>query len=274
MTAPVVLITGCSSGIGKSLCWAFHRQGYRVVATARRLEAIEDLKTAGMSAIALDITDSTAIQQAISTVLATHHQLDILINNAGYGQFGPLMDISADKLQAQFQTNVFAPLALIQQVAPVMKGQQAGLIVNIGSISGLVTTPFAGAYCASKSALHSLSEALRMELSPFGINVVTVQPGAVQSNIGISADKALAGVLSPDSWYSPFEQTIRDRTNLSQVEAMPAEQFATQLVKQLIRSQPSAIIRLGKKSIWLPLLKKWLPTGLMEFLLKRRFNLQ
>ncbi|MEL7334485.1 MAG: SDR family oxidoreductase [Cyanobacteria bacterium J06560_2] len=273
MTSQVVLITGCFSGIGKALCWAFHRQGYRVVATARRLEMIEDLQAAGMSTLPLDITDPTAIQQAVSTILETHHQLDILINNAGYGQFGPLMDVSAEKLQAQFQTNVFAPIALIQQVAPIMKQQQAGLIVNIGSISGLVTTPFAGAYCASKSALHSLSEALRMELSPFGITVVTVQPGAVASNIGVAAEKELAGVLKSDSWYVPFEQTIRDRTNLSQVEAMPTEQFAAQLVQQIMQPNPPAIIRLGKKSLWLPFLKKWLPTAWMTFLLKRRFGL-
>jgi len=245
-----------------------------VVATARRLEMIEDLQAAGMSTLPLDITDPTTIQQAVSTILETHHQLDILINNAGYGQFGPLMDVSAEKLQAQFQTNVFAPIALIQQVAPIMKQQQAGLIVNIGSISGLVTTPFAGAYCASKSALHSLSEALRMELSPFGITVVTVQPGAVASNIGVAAEKELAGVLTSDSWYVSFAQTIRDRTNLSQVEAMPTEQFAAQLVQQVTQPKPPAIIRLGKKSLWLPFLKKWLPPAWMTFLLKRRFGLR
>ncbi|MEL6488749.1 MAG: short-chain dehydrogenase, partial [Cyanobacteria bacterium J06621_3] len=113
----------------------------------------------------------------------------------------------------------------------------------------------------------------RMELSPFGINVVTVQPGAVQSNIGISAEKALAGVLGPNSWYIPYKQTIQDRTTLSQVNSTPADQFATQLVKRLIQIHPPAVIRLGNKSLWLPFLKRWLPIRLMEFILKRRFRL-
>lgn len=164
MTFPVVLITDCSSGIGKALCQALHRRGCRVVATARRLEGIDDLKAHTVMTLLLDVTDSAGIQQVIKAVLDQEGRIDLLVNNAGFGQFGPLMDLSPAQLQAQFQTNVLAPLDLVQQVAPVMKQQRSGIIVNIGSISGVVTTPFAGAYCASKAALHSLSEALRMEL--------------------------------------------------------------------------------------------------------------
>lgn len=273
MTPPVVLITGCSSGIGKALCQAFHRRGCRVVATARRLEAMDDLKTQGMLTLALDVTDSTAIKAAVDTVLAQVGRIDILVNNAGFGQFGPLMDLSPAQLQAQFYTNVLAPFELVQQVAPVMKEQRSGTIVNIGSISGFVTTPFAGAYSASKAALHSLSEALRMELAPFGIHVVIVKPGAIQSNFGQVADQGLAGVLSPDSWYAPLESMIRARANLSQANATPAHDFAEQLVAMVMRPHPPMTVRLGKKSRWLPLLKQLLPPKLMDFLLKRQFGL-
>lgn len=273
MPSPVVLITGCSSGIGKALCRAFHQRGCQVVATARRVEAVDDLTAHGILTLPLDVTDAAGIRQVIETVLTQQGRIDILINNAGFGQFGPLMDLSPAQLQAQFHTNVLAPLELVQQVAPAMKGQRSGVIVNIGSISGVVTTPFAGAYCASKAALHSLSEALRMELTPFGIQVVTVQPGAIQSNFGQAAEQGLVGVLSPESWYVPLEAEIRARALLSQTQATPADEFAEQLVVAVMRPQPPITIRLGKKSRWLPLLKQVLPPRLMEFLLKRQFGL-
>lgn len=244
-----------------------------MVATARRLETLDSLKAHSIMTLPLDVTDSAGIQQVIATVVAQEGRIDLLVNNAGFGQFGPLLDLSPAQIQAQFQTNVLAPLELVQQVAPVMKRQRSGVIVNIGSISGVVTTPFAGAYCASKAALHSLSEALRMELAPFGIHVVTVQPGAIQSNFGHIAEEGLAEVLSPESWYAPLESRIRARAVLSQTQATPADAFAEQLVAAIMRPQPPMTIRLGKKSRWLPLLKQVLPPRLMEFLLKRQFGL-
>lgn len=273
MPSPVVLITGCSSGIGQALCQALHRCGCRVVATARRLETLDAVKAYTTLTLPLDVTDSAGIRQVIETVLAQEGRIDLLVNNAGFGQFGPLMDLSPAQIQAQFQTNVVAPLELVQQVAPVMKRQRSGVIVNIGSISGVVTTPFAGAYCASKAALHSLSEALRMELAPFGIQVVTVQPGAIQSNFGYAAEQGLAGVLGPESWYAPLEAKIRARAVLSQTQATPADAFAAQLVAAVLRPQPPLTLRLGKKSGWLPLIKRLLPPKLMEFLIKRQFGL-
>ncbi|MFQ4134732.1 SDR family oxidoreductase [Nodosilinea sp. PGN35] len=273
MASPVVLITGCSSGIGKALCQAFHQRGCRVIATSRRLETLDSLKAHSIMTLPLDVRDSAGSQQVIATVLAQEGRIDLLVNNAGFGQFGPLMDLSPAQIQAQFQTNMMAPLELVQQVAPVMKRQRSGMIVNIGSISGVVTTPFAGAYCASKAALHSLSEALRMELAPFGIQVVTVQPGAIRSNFGLAAEQGLAGVLSSESWYAPLETKIRARAVLSQAQAMPADQFAEQLVKAVLGPRPPLTLRLGKKSGWFPLLKQALPPRLLEFLLKRQFGL-
>ncbi|MEL6816047.1 MAG: SDR family NAD(P)-dependent oxidoreductase, partial [Cyanobacteria bacterium J06598_3] len=221
----------------------------------------------------LDVTDNAAIKQVVEAVLTTENRIDLLINNAGFGQFGPLMDIEETHLQQQFATNVFAPIAMVQAVAPVMRSQSSGTIINIGSVSGTVTTPFAGAYCASKAALHSLSEALRMELAPFGIQVITVQPGAIRSSFGQAAEKSVSDLLTPDSWYAPLQENIQARTTLSQLNATPAEAFATQLACQLMQANPPNIIRLGKKSRWLPLLKHVLPTQLMDFLLKRKFGL-
>lgn len=272
MTKSVVLITGCSSGIGRALCRAFHDRGYGVVATARRVEFLQDLEALGMVTLPLDVTDSEAIRPTIEAILQRSGRIDILVNNAGYGQFGPLMDISQTALQQQFTTNVFAPLELVQQVAPVMKAQGKGVIVNIGSVSGVVTTPFAGAYCASKAAFHALSDALRLELKPFGIDVVTVQPGAILSNFGQTA-AALTESSLTDSWYGPMQSQIRNRAVLSQSGGMSAEAFADQLVERLSRRRPPAQLRLGPKSIWLPLLSLLLPRPLFEALLSRKFGL-
>lgn len=273
MTSPVVLITGCSSGIGNALCWAFQSKGYRVVATARQVEQLNKLQAAGMSVMALDVNDQSAIERVVHSVIAAEGKIDVLVNSAGFGQFGPLMDIDQDKLQQQFQTNTFAPLYLARKIAPLMKERGSGLIINIGSISGVVTTPFSGAYCASKAAFHSLSEAMRMELAPFNIQVVTVQPGAIASNFGTSAEDSLNEVVSSKSWYADLETNIRARANLSQSAATPADKFAAELVTQITKPNPPSVIRLGKKSFWLPWLKRILPNNLFEFMLSRKFGL-
>lgn len=252
---------------------AFQCKGYRVIATARKVEQLSSLQKSGIAVRALDVNDSQAVKTCLHSILADEGRIDVLVNNAGFGQFGPLIDIDESQLQEQFQTNVFAPLRLAQQVAPFMKEQGSGLILNMGSISGLVTTPFAGAYCASKAALHSLSEAMRMELAPFNIHVVTVQPGAIASSFGDSAERRLEGVVGPKSWYVGLKENIHTRAQLSQSAATPSEKFAMDLVAQVTRPHPPRIIRLGKKSLWLPGLKKILPNKIMELLLSRKFGL-
>jgi NAD(P)-dependent dehydrogenase (short-subunit alcohol dehydrogenase family) len=274
MAMPVVLITGCSSGIGRALSQTFHDRGYRVVATARRPDSLADLNAQGMLTLPLDVTDSRAVAATIETVLAQEDRIDILVNNAGYGLFGPLMDISQDALQQQFATNVYAPLELVQRVAPVMKAQGKGLIINIGSISGLVTTPFAGAYCASKAASHALSDALRLELKPFGIDVVTVQPGAITSNFGQAGEASLSGWDTTRSWYGLLESQIKARASLSQADGMSAQEFADHIVNRVTQASPPPRIRLGPKSWWLPSLRLCLPTRLFEYLLARKFGLR
>lgn len=273
MTSPVVLITGSSSGIGRSLCWAFHQRGFRVVATAREVAAIADLQAAGMLTLTLDVTVSAHIHHVVDTVRQQEKRLDILVNNAGYGLFGPLLDLSPTAIAQQFSTNVFAPLQMVQAAAPLMKAQGSGLILNIGSISGVMTSPFAGAYCASKAALHSLSDALRIELAPFGIHVVTVQPGAIASNFGQNAQQSTALTSLEESWYQPIAHQIQRRATFSQQDATSADDFAEQLARQVTQPSPPPEIRIGKKSLQFLLLKRLLPTRLLDKVLARRFGL-
>jgi short-subunit dehydrogenase len=267
----VVLITGCGSGIGKALAQAFRREGFTVCATARRIDTMKDLAQDGIQTLALDVTQADDIQRVLATLKAKGQQVGALVNNAGYGAMGPLLDVPPDEWQRQFDVNVFAPMALTRAVLPGMIERQRGTVVNISSVSGVMPTPFAGAYCASKAALNAASDALRMELRPLGIDVVIVQPGGIRSSFG---DRAAGQVnLAVDSPYQAIRSGVLARANESQDDATPADVFASDLVQQLKRGNPPAVIRIGKKSSLLPMLKQWLPTGLLDSVLSKRFEL-
>lgn len=150
-----------------------------------------------------------------------------------------------------------------------MKEKGQGTIVNIGSVSGVLTTPFSGAYCASKAALHALSDALRMELAPFGINVITVQPGGVRSQFGQKAGQLVKRVLKEDSWYQPIRSFIEQRAAASQEKAMPAEVFARKLLDKILTDNPPPVVRLGSKSKLMPFLKWALPVKTVDKILSK-----
>ena len=243
MTKSRVLITGCSSGIGRSLCEEFQRQGYPVIATARRRETITDLESASTYAYPLDVTQPDQIRQLVHRLEAEDRLPDILINNAGYGLFGPVMDLSPDAIAAQFDTNVVAPMQLVQAIAPFMKAQGSGLILNIASVSSVFTTPFAGAYCGSKAALRAMSTALRMELAPFGIQVVTVHPGAIASDFGNKSQVSAAeGAIADTSWYAALADDIPEVRELA-CEPVLASATGAEITDSRVRigPEPSAI---------------------------------
>ncbi len=269
---PTVLITGCSSGIGRALALEFYHQGYRVYATARNLADLAALAQQGIATLQLDVTCPLEIAAVIDQLISETQGIDILVNNAGYAVMGPLLDIANSELVSQFQTNVFAPIHLIQQVVPLMG--HGGLIINLGSVSGVMSTPFAGPYCASKAALHALSDALRMELAPFNIQVVTVRAGAIQSQFGQTAAQMAKRLLPSNSRYQQLAPQIQARAQASQHQATPAAALAQQLVHRIQRSDRlPPDIAIGNKSRTLPLLKRWLPTRLLDRILMRKFGL-
>jgi NAD(P)-dependent dehydrogenase (short-subunit alcohol dehydrogenase family) len=274
LTQSVVLTTGCSSGIGKALSIAFHTKGYRVVATARHPETIADLKSMGMAVDRLDVTNHEDIQRVVRTTIEREGRIDILVNNAGFGLIAPMMDVSPEELLNQFQTNVFGPLLLIQAVAPSMRAKNSGMIINIGSISGIVATPFAGSYCASKAAVHMLSDALRVELAPFGIRVVCVQPGGIKSNFGNASNAGVQRIISPGSWYTSIKQHIEARAQESQSSPLSAEKLARTIVAVSEAKHPPEFVRIGSRSFTLPLLKSTLPTFVLDSIFGTRFGLR
>ena len=273
-----ILITGCSSGIGAALAREFHRRGHTVYATARRVESLASLQQAGLRTLALDVDDDASIAAAMAVVQGEQGRLDVLVNNAGFSQVGAVLDLTRDALRRQYETNVIAPMAVTRAALPLLRAATQGggrttgpVIANIGSIVGLFTTPFAGAYCSSKAALHALSDALRMEVAPFGIQVVTVQPGGVQSSFGAHAEAAIQ--LPANSLYRGVKKGIHARAQAGQVGATPADVFVVPVVDALLQASPPVRVRGGKGSTLFPLLKLLLPTRRFDAILSRKFGL-
>lgn len=177
-----IFITGCSSGIGQDAAIALSRRGYQVIASCRKQDDVNKIIALGLEVVRMDMDDEQSIATAFDEVLKkTAGRLDILINNAGYGQAGALEDISRDTLRKQFETNVFGLMDLTRLAIPVMRQQGQGRIINISSILGLISMPFRGAYNASKYAVEGLSDTLRLELKPSGIKVISIEPGPIAS---------------------------------------------------------------------------------------------
>ncbi len=267
-----VLITGCSSGIGRALAEACIARGDTVVATARNLDSLNYLNSDKAICRALDVNDDDAIKQLFSNLEETLPSIDLLINNAGYAAMGPVTELDRQALLKQFETNVFAPVSVTRAALPLLRKSSRAQVVNIGSVSGILTTPFSGAYCATKAAVHALSDAMRMELKPFSIEVITVQPGAIQSSFG---DNSLAGVenlLADKSMFKPLEGKIRERAVASQQNPTTAEDFAQEMLERISTSN-KAEIRIGNGSRALPFLKRWLPTATVDKILSKKFGL-
>lgn len=270
VNAPVVLISGCSTGIGRALAVEFAARNWQVFATARKPSAIDDLKAPNVVTAALDVTDEQSIKTCVDLVIAQAGRIDMLINNAGLLLIGPLVELEISELRRQFETNVLGLAALTRAVIPHMIKRKSGKIVNISSISGILNTPFAGAYCSTKAAVTAFSDCLRMELAPFNIQVITVQPGGIKTSLSDNADKNLERFRKTP--YGPIQDFIIERAHASQINATPAENFAKKLVDKIAREKAPNFIRLGKSSTLFPLVAK-LPRAFTDALLSKKFGL-
>ena len=231
----VVLITGCSTGIGRDLAQRLTQAGYTVVATARRTETLNDLQAA--LKLPLDVTQPNSIDEAVARTLQQFGRIDVLVNNAGYALRGALEEVAGEQVQQMFDVNVFGALRMIQAVAPQMRRQGAGRIINISSIAGKCSTPVNGVYSASKFALEALSDALRVELQPFGIQVVVVEPGAIKTHFDETALAHARDILSNSA--SPYQRLYRK-----------SDEFADSMRRQ--ESGPDAVSRVIQQAIETP----------------------
>lgn len=234
---PVVLLTGASSGIGYDVAPLLVRYGYTVYGAARRVEKIEELASEGVKALSLDVTDEASMEAAVQQIIDAEGRIDVLINNAGYGFYGAIEDVPINEARRQFEVNLFGLARLTQLVLPHMRARGRGRILNLSSMAGRITMPLGAWYHATKYALEAFSDALRMEVEEFGIDVVIIEPGSIKtpwgliaadhleesSRNGVYAEQAQRVAANMRRLYSPSsnlsEPKVISRTILRALEA-------------------------------------------------------
>ncbi|KAI9596795.1 hypothetical protein BDF19DRAFT_436809 [Syncephalis fuscata] len=268
----VVLITGCSKGgIDSGLAAEFAQNGCIVYATARRLEAMSELEALGIHALSLDVTRPETMNSAVNTIIETEGRIDILVNNAGLSRTAPGIDQDLTIARKIYDTNVWGLLAMTQIVAPHMMKRRSGNIVNIGSIAGICPIPWATIYASSKAAVHAMSDVLRLELLPFNVNVTTVYPGSIQSNI---ADNSMEEfVWKEGTLYEPFKERVEKRVHMSQEPGRTStEDFCRQVVRPLLKKSPPKEIYAGTHSTLFWFLS-FMPHWFKNMLFVKKFDL-
>lgn len=249
----VALVTGSSSGIGFETSLALAREGYHTFASMRDVKKSESLADAAkkenlqITAIELDVNRPESVKSAISKIMSDAGRIDVLVNNAGYGIFGCLEDLTLDEIRQQFETNFFAIVRLIQEVAPIMRKQNSGTIVNISSVAGRIGFPGTPAYISSKFALEGLSESLRYEMSPFGINTIIIEPGVIKTNF-LNAMK-MPSSQKPDSPYKEITNKVVGGIKMMMEMGTPPKEVAEVIVKALREKNPLPRYPVGNDAI-------------------------
>jgi NAD(P)-dependent dehydrogenase (short-subunit alcohol dehydrogenase family) len=262
-----VLITGCSSGIGHATAEYFLEEGWTVYATSRDPADLGSLAEAGCETAALDVTDAEEVEAVRDRMVEEAGRIDCLVNNAGYGQYGPLEDVPADKLHDQFDVNVYGPHRLVRAVLPAMREQEAGTIINVSSVNGRIATPGTGAYAGSKFALEAMSDALRNEVDGFGVDVVLVEPGPVGTAFDDRAEEELdegLGYTPAYEWLYDFYEdgsTFGGDSPLS----VPPEAVAATIHDAAVVSDPADRYPVGREARLL-LLGRFVPHRLRDAL--------
>lgn len=218
---PTVLITGCSSGFGLRTAVELARRGHDVVATMRDPDADGPLRAAceevgaSVDVLALDVNDGVSVDHAVEQVLAHHGGIDVLVNNAGVEVRGPIELVADEEVRFQFETNVFGLLRVVRTVVPHLRASDAGVVVNVSSVAGLIARPFAGVYAASKHAVEAISEALHFELGLFGIRVHSIEPGQFPTELAANIRTATAFTPAHDEYWSVAERLEGNAKSLS-----------------------------------------------------------
>ena len=236
-----VLVTGCSTGIGRAVVEDLLRQGHTVWATARRPDTLSDLADRGAHVTALDVTDEASMSSAVAEVEAAHGAVGTLVNNAGYGEYGAVEEVDMDKVRAMFETNVFGLARMCQLVLPGMRRAGKGRIINIGSMGGRFTFPLGGYYHATKYAVEALTDALRMEVKAFGVDVALVEPGVTRSSFVEKTSDSDGMVGGPDSPYAAVRASVARSNNEAYTNRMmsaSAESVAQVVVSAVAADRP------------------------------------
>lgn len=224
----VVLITGCSSGIGRDLVIRLTDAGFTVAATARRVDTLADLPAS--LKMPLDVTSTNSVEQAVAETLRLFGRIDVLINNAGFGLRGVVEEVPEESVQKIYDVNVFGALRMVRAVAPIMRRQNSGRILNISSIAGRVVTPVNGIYSSTKFALEAISDALRWELAPFGVKVILIEPGPIRTQFDETYKRE--GVTPEDYARSPYSRLYKKINDFA--DSMRGSEYEPEVVSRVI----------------------------------------
>ncbi len=275
MKQKVILITGASSGIGYDTAERLAKQGHKVYGAARRMDKMLPLKDLGIIPIQMDVTDDASMVAGVNAVLKAEGRIDVLVNNAGYGYFGAIENVSMEEARRQIEVNVFGLGRLTQLVIPHMRQQGSGRIVNVASIAGKLAIYFGGWYHVSKFAVEGFSDALRMELKPFGIDVVIIEPGAIRTDWGIIAAEHLA---------ESSKGTVYEEASMNEAKIMkygysskllsPPSVIAKAICKGVNRKHPKARYRTGRGSHSMVFLHWLLPARWWDALVRKTMKLK
>lgn len=272
MNQKVALVTGASSGIGETTARQLLAAGFTVYGAARRIDRMAELASAGVHTITLDVTDGRSATDAVAQIVAEQGRIDVLVNNAGYGSYGALEDVPMDEARAQIDVNLFGLAHLTQLVLPTMRTQRSGTIINIASMGGQFATPLGAWYHASKFAVEGLSDALRLELKPFGIDVVIVEPGSIRTEWGaIAADnlRRTSGNGPYSEQATPVANALENSSHADARFTSPPSVIAKAVSKAATSRRPRTRYRVGFGARPLVFLSTILPTRLFDRLITR-----
>jgi NAD(P)-dependent dehydrogenase (short-subunit alcohol dehydrogenase family) len=281
-TAPV-LITGCSSGIGRAAAISLHAAGLTVYATARQVDAVAGLARQGINTLALDVTDEASMTEAVAAVEEAAGPVGVLVNNAGYGLYGPVEQLPMDEIRRQFETNFFGLVRLTQLVLPGMRRRGRGRILNVSSMGGRITLPGGAFYHASKHAVEALSDALRMEVAQFGIDVVLIEPGPVKTPWNDVAAASLSaatpgGAGADGDPYATYKAAVsasfgRTQAGLVGRFGSTSEDIAKVITQAVTARRPRARYLINPVAKSLVVMNQVLPARAYDSMMRRQYGL-
>ncbi|MGA8246289.1 MAG: oxidoreductase [Nocardioides sp.] len=273
MTSRVAMVTGGSSGIGEQTALRLQAAGFTTYAVARRVERMQPLDAAGVTAFAMDVTDDASMVAGIERVIEEQGRIDVLVNNAGYGSYGAVEDVPIDEARRQFEVNVFGLARLTQLVTPHMREQGSGRIINVGSIGGKFYEPLGAWYHATKFAVEGFSDSLRVELAPYGIEVVIVEPGPILTEWNAISRESLVET-SRGGAYEERAEAVRRRMEKadSPRTASGPEVVAKKIVKAATTAHPRGRYPVGRGAGTIVGARRVLPDRALDAIISRLYS--
>lgn len=266
----VILITGASSGIGFDAARALAERGHRVYGAARRLDKLNELSASGVIPLQMDVTDESSMQAGVEKIISAEGHIDVLINNAGYGSYGAIEDVSIDEAKRQFEVNIFGVARLVQLVLPYMREKKFGRIINTSSMGGRLTTPLGSWYHATKYALEAFSDGLRMETKPFGISVSIIEPGGIKTEWGSIAAQHLEESARGGAYETQARKISRSMKNLYARKMLSSPAVITKAIIDAVEAEkPKTRYLVGFGAKPLVALKQVLPDRAFDALMSR-----